>query len=203
MNGVARYETLFLRNYARSKLATDPIYGAVAERLRGTTGAIADVGCGIGLMAAVLRERGFAQPIVGIDHDAAKIEQARRAVPSASFEVGDAREDIPRAAAVLLLDVLHYFGDEEQSRILANAARADLVIIRDALRDGTWRYRATLIAEQFARGVRWTKGERLNFPTRERIAGAFPGFASEVTPMWGATPFNNYLFVFRNVSPRA
>ena len=197
MNGVARYETLFLRNYARSKLATDPIYAAVAERLRGTTGPIADVGCGIGLMAAVLREQGFAQPIVGIDHDAAKIEQARRAVPSASFEVGDAREAIPASSAVLLLDVLHYFDDDEQSRILANAAGAGLVIIRDALRDDSWRYRLTLMAEKFARGVRWTKGERLNFPTRQRIAGAFEGFASEIAPMWGATPFNNYLFVFR------
>jgi hypothetical protein len=49
----------------------------------------------------------------------------------------------------------------------------------------------------FARGVRWTKGERLNFPMRSRIVDAFAGFTAEITPMWGATPFNNYLFVFR------
>ena len=198
MNGTARYETPFLRSYARSKLATDPLYAAVAERLRGTSGAIADIGCGIGLMAAYLREEGFVQPIIGVDHDAAKIEQARRAVPSATFRVGDARDPIPSdVSCVLLLDVLHYFDDAEQSAILANAARAELVVIRDGLHDGSWRYRATKLGEMFARGIRWTKGERLNFPTRERIADAFAGFASEVSPMWGATPFNNYLFVFR------
>ena len=198
MNATARYETAFLRGYARSKLATDPLYAAVADRLRGTSGAIADIGCGIGLMAAYLREEGFAQPILGVDHDAAKIEQARRAVPSATFEVGDARDPIPASVTcVLLLDVLHYFGEAEQSAILAQAARAELVIIRDGLHDGSWRYRATKLAEMFARGIRWTKGERLNFPTRERITGAFGGFTAAVTPMWGATPFNNYLFVFR------
>ena len=36
------YDTLFLRNYARSKLATDPLYAAVAERLRGTSGTIVE-----------------------------------------------------------------------------------------------------------------------------------------------------------------
>jgi trans-aconitate methyltransferase len=197
VSGGAQYETRFLRNYARSKLATDPLYAAVAERLRGTTGTIADIGCGIGLMAAYLRNEGFLQPIIGVDHDEAKIAQARRAVPSAAFAVGDARDAIPNVSSVLLLDVLHYFDDEEQSRILADASRADLVIIRDALSDGTWRYRMTKLAEMFARGVRWTKAERLNFPTRERIVSAFDGFTSEITPMWGATPFNNYLFVFR------
>ena len=197
MSGAARYETRFLRSYAWSKLATDPLYAAVADRLRGASGTIADVGCGIGLMAAYLRAEGFAQPIIGVDHDASKIAQARRAVPSAAFVVGDARDAIPNVSSVLLLDVLHYFDDDEQSRILGNAARADVVIIRDALRDATWRYRATVIAEMFARGVRWTKAERLNFPTRERIVAAFDGFMSEITPMWGATPFNNYLFVFR------
>lgn len=197
MNGVAQYETRFLRTYARSKLATDPVYAAVAERLRGTTGTVVDIGCGIGLMAAYLRNEGFAQPIIGVDHDEAKIAQARRAVPSAAFVVGDARDAIPNVSSVLLLDVLHYFNDEEQSRILADAARADLVILRDALHDGTWRYRMTKLAEMFARGIRWTKAERLHFPTRERIMSAFDGFTAEITPMWGATPFNNYLFVFR------
>jgi len=193
----ARYDTRFLRNYARSKLATDPLYAAVTERLRGATGPIVDVGCGIGLMAGYLRAEGFEQSIVGIDHDAAKIAHARRAVPSATFEVGDARDPLPTASTVLILDVLHYFDDADQSRILANAARADLVIIRDALGDGTWRHRSTVAVERFARRVRWMKADVLNFPARERIVGAFDGFAGSIEPMWGATPFNNYLFVFR------
>ena len=193
----ARYQTLFLRNYARSKLATDPLYAAVADRLRGIDLPIIDVGCGIGLMAAYLRERGFALPITGIDHDAMKIAEAQRAISSARFEVRDARDFDAKGACVLLLDVLHYLTDDDQMRVLAGAARADIVIIRDAIRDATWRYRATLIAEAFAVGIRWTKAERLNFPPRERITNAFEGFSAGVTPMWGSTPFNNYLFVFK------
>jgi len=197
----ARYETLFLRFYARSKLATDPLYDAVACRLRGHPHPVVDVGCGIGLMAFHLREQGFAQPITGFDHDASKIAEASRAAyDGIRFTSGDARDAIPAGSSVLLLDVLHYFDAEEQSLILDNVARAvpagGVAIIRDAVRDGSWRYRATYAAELFARGVHWIRAERLHFPSRERIVGAFEGFDAEVTPLWGATPFNNYLFVF-------
>ena len=65
---------------------------------------------------------------------------------------------------------------------------------------GTWRYRATYAQETFARGVRWLKAKRLNFPRRETIVGAFSGFESEIFPLWGRTPFNNYLFVFKRAS---
>ena len=202
MSAIApRYETRFLRFYARSKLATDPLYDAVARRLRGHPHPVVDVGCGIGLMAFHLREHGFAPPITGIDHDAAKIAEASRAAyDGIRFTTGDARDEIPAGSSVLLLDVLHYFDAEEQSRILGNVARAvppgGVAIIRDAVRDGSWRYRATYAAELFARGIQWIRAERLHFPTRERIAGAFEAFDAEVTPLWGATPFNNYLFVF-------
>ena len=54
--------------------------------------------------------------------------------------------------------------------------------------------------ETFARGVRWLKAERLNFPRRETIVEAFRGFESEIVPLWGRTPFNNYLFVFKRAS---
>jgi len=197
----ARYDTLFLRWYARSKLATDPLYDAVAKRLRGHPYPVVDIGCGIGLMAFHLREHGFAQPIIGIDHDAMKIAEASRAAyDGIRVTTGDARDAIPAGSSVLLLDVLHYFDAVEQSRILENVARAvppgGVAIIRDAVRDGSWRYRATYAAELFARGIHWIRAERLDFPTRERIAGAFDGFDAEVTPLWGATPFNNYLFVF-------
>ena len=197
----SRFDTLFLRYYARSKLATDPVYEAVARRLRNHPHPIVDAGCGIGLMAFHLRDHGFSQPITGIDHDAAKIAQAQRAAyDGIRFETGDVRDGIPSGSSVLLLDVLHYFDDAEQSRILENVARAvpagGVAILRDAVRDASWRYRATYAAELFARGIRWIHAERLHFPTHERIAGAFEGFDAEVTPLWGATPFNNYLFVF-------
>jgi SAM-dependent methyltransferase len=197
----SRFDTIFLRTYARSKLATDPLYHAVARRLRGHPHPVVDVGCGIGLMAFHLREHGFLQPITGVDHDAAKIAQAQRAAyDGIRFVTGDARDAIPPGSSVLLLDVLHYFEEDEQQRILANIARAvppgGMAIIRDGVRDASWRYFASYIAELFARGIRWIRAERLHFSTVERIVGAFDGFEAEVMPLWGATPFNNYLFVF-------
>lgn len=197
----ARFDSTFLRSYARTKLATDPVFAAVAEKLRGHAHPVIDVGCGIGLMAFYLRASGFAQPIIGIDHDAAKIASAQRAsTDGMSFSTGDARQPLPYGCSVLLIDVLHYVTAEEQSCILRNAAAAappgGVVIIRDTIDDRSWRFRATYAMELFARGIRWIRAERLDFPTRERIANAFAGFEQEITPLWGATPFNSYLFAF-------
>lgn len=195
----AQFPTRWLRSYARTKLASDPVYAAVADRLPPLP--LLDLGCGIGLLALYLRTHGFAAPITGIDIDAKKIAAAPRlaAVQLRAADVRDPVDDF--LGSVTLLDVLHYFGDDDQQRILANVARClapgGVAIIRDALRDGTWRYRATYAAETFATSIGWLNGERLNFPTRETITRAFPGFAIESVPMWGRTPFNNYLFVVR------
>ena len=57
-----------------------------------------------------------------------------------------------RGGTVVLLDLLHYFTSDEQARILAAAAaHATTVIIRDAVRDGSWRYRMTYAQEMFSR----------------------------------------------------
>ncbi len=199
----ALFDSRFLRGYARAKLARDPVYAAVAERLPADL-PLLDIGCGVGLLALSLRQRGFTAPILGVDHDAKKIgaamKAAENAIRDARFIAGDAREPIAFQGSVALLDVLHYFSDEEQLRLLRNAAACvapgGVVIIRDAIRDGSWRYRATYIEETFARSIGWLRGERLNFPTRDSILSTFEGFRCEVVPMWGRTPFNNYLFVF-------
>ena len=192
----ALYPTPFLRMYVRWKIASDPAYEAVFDRARG---AIVDLGCGAGVLAAYLRARGYEAPITGIDHDARKIDVARRlGLRNGTFVTGRAAGSA--APTTVMLDVLHYLDDGERRALLAEAAQSEVVIIRDAVRDGSWRYRATYAQETFARAVRWLKAERLNFPTRESIADAFEGFQAEVVPLWGRTPFNNYLFVFRRAS---
>ena len=193
----ALYPTRFLRSYVRWKVASDPVYDAVYPSVRGP---ILDLGCGAGVLAAYLRARGCDAPVAGIDHDARKIAVARGlGLRDATFEIADAASFQVRET-VVMLDLLHYFDDAMQSALLARAARAEVVIIRDCVRDGSWRYRATYAQETFARGVRWLQAERLNFPRREAIAGAFAGFDSEIVPLWGRMPFNNYLFVFRRAS---
>lgn len=196
-----RYDTPFLRSYVRSKLRSDPVYGAVLPLLLDHPHPIVDLGCGVGLLPLLLRESGFTREIVGIDFDAKKISSAKKATRDVDFRVGDARDPLPPNHSVVMLDLLHYFTNDEQQTILANAAHAvppgGMIIIRDAIDDASWRYRATWLAESFARLVFWLKAERLNFPTRERLT--IPGFAIEARPLWGRTPFNNYLFVARRV----
>jgi SAM-dependent methyltransferase len=195
---VARYPTRFLRAYVRSKVRTDPVYAAVFERLRESDQPLLDVGCGIGILPLYLRERGFTAPIQGVDHDERKIAIARSVVPDAELRIGDARTAIDRGGTIVLLDLLHYFTSEEQAGILtAAAAQAAMVIIREAIRDGSWRYRVTYAQEMFSRLVRWLRAERLHFPTRDDVIRPFAGFDVEVVPLYGLTPFNNYLFVFR------
>jgi SAM-dependent methyltransferase len=201
----ARYPTRFLRSYARVKTATDPAYEAVFDVLRDSQEPLFDVGCGIGALAFYLRERGFRGPIVGIDHDRRKIEVARNAAgteENLSFGVADARTATVPRGNVVLLDLLHYFTDEEQSIILQTAAAtAQMVIIRDGIRDGTLRYHLTYAQEALSRAGGWLKADRLNFPTRQAIEQPFAGtFRAEVRRMFGRTPFNNYLFVFRRSS---
>jgi SAM-dependent methyltransferase len=194
----ACYPTPFLRAYVRSKIRLDPVYAAVFERVCTSNAPLLDVGCGIGILALYLRARGFTAPIRGIDHDQQKIAIAKSVVPDAAFEVGDARTLIDTGSTIVLLDLLHYFRGDEQARILgAAAATAATVIIRDAIRDGSWRYRLTYAQEMFARATRWLRAERLHFPTRDEVIGPFGSFGAEVVPLYGRTPFNNYLFVFR------
>jgi SAM-dependent methyltransferase len=194
----ARYPSAFLRWYVRAKVRIDPVYAAVFDRIRDSSDSLLDVGCGVGVLAAYLRARGFAAPIRGIDHDERKVTVATGVVQDATFEIGDARTAIATGGTVVLLDLLHYFRGGDQADILAAAAaNATTIIIRDAVRDGSWRYRLTYAQETFSRLVRWLRAERLHFLTRDEIMQPFAGFDAEVVPLYGKTPFNNYLFVFR------
>lgn len=195
------YRSRFLQGYARGKIARDPAYAAAFHALPDAP--VLDLGCGAGVLAFYLRERGFTAPILGIDHDVKKIAAARLAAAryaGLEFRTGDARAPMGFRGSTVMLDLLHYFAEAEQLDILRAAASRTppgaAVVIRDALRDGSWRYRATYAQESFSRVIGWLRAERLHFPTRALIESAFAGFTAEVTPLWGRTPFNNYLFVF-------
>lgn len=201
------FDSRFLYHYTRGKLASDPVYDAVIERLRGSSLPLLDIGCGAGIFAFYLRECGLSMPIHGIDHDAKKIAAANAIAPrydALTFAVADARAPLAHGGSVVMLDLLHYFDDATQRVLLGNAAACvppgGFLLIRDAIRDGSWRYRATYVQETFARAIRWLRAERLHFPSRETLVDSLPGFTHEALPMWGATPFNNYLFVFRRES---
>ena len=202
----ALYEGRGLQGYVRWKAAVDPAYGAVLEQLRGRSAPVIDLGCGIGLLAFYLREHGYDGPIVGVDFDQRKIDVARKAATQyrdIEFLSGDARDPLRQGHNVVILDILQYFDTASQQQILANAAAAvppgGVVILRQGIRDASWRHRFTLIVDTLARTFRWMKAEaeHLTFPTREEIENPFAAFDAEVRTLWGNMPYNNYLFVFR------
>lgn len=197
----SRYDGRWLQGYARWKVRTDRAYSAARDVLCERTRPLIDVGCGVGLLPLYLREHGHTAPILGIDFDERKIAAARKAAQgydAIEFRIGDAREAFPRNHDIVLLDILHYFDSASQQTILANAAQSgDVVVIRQGIRDGSWRHRLTAFVDGAARVLRWMKAERLNFPSRAEIENAFGDFDAEVRPLWGRMPYNSYLFVFR------
>ncbi|MFW6060259.1 MAG: class I SAM-dependent methyltransferase [Phycisphaeraceae bacterium] len=201
-----RYPTYYLRGYARGKLRSDPVYEAVRVRLDGSELPVLDIGCGIGLCALYLREHGFTAPITGIDPDASKITAAQRVAgddAGLAFEARDGAETLPVNGHVLILDVLHYFQPDVRRQVLERLASqipaGGWCIIRATPADGSWRFRCTQWEERFAHAIRWMRRPVVAFPRREEVVAPFEaaGFACEVRPLWGRTPFNSYLFAFR------
>ncbi len=185
---------------------------AAYELLRGSDQPILDIGCGLGLLAFYLRERGCRQPLLGLDVDGRKIRQgsvvAAAAYRNIDLRHQDVRGPLPVFSGnVVLLDVLHYLPLAKQTALLSHLAECvapgGLLVIRDCPRDNTPRFWMTWAAEKFAQAVSWNLNTSLHFPSRERIAESFRGneFVSESRPLWGATPFNNQLFIFRRRSP--
>lgn len=200
------YSSRFFRQYARLKLRSDPVYAAVYLRLRESPLPILDIGCGLGLLAFDLVSRGIESPILGIDADSRKVDAARGVAigrtGQVTFMTGDARSPAEFHGNVVLLDVLHYFEEVEQRELLTRVAGfvppGGLLIVRECIRDESWRFRITRIEETFARAIGWLAVSKLRFPSLETITGPLgeKGFRCEIEPMWGRTPFNNYLLVF-------
>lgn len=201
-----RYRLYPHRSYARGKLRWDPVFATAASLFAESKHALLDIGCGLGLLGQYLRERGFRAPYRGLDLDAKKIDAARAAADAdldLQFATGSATAMPAFRGNVALVDLLHYLPADLQRRTLADAAErvaADgVLMIRSVLRDRSWRFRTTLLEERLARMIGWMRYPTGHFPRREDIEAPLRsmGFTTEVSPLWGRTPFNSYLFVAR------
>ena len=198
--------------YARSKLRSDPLYPGVVDALRGSDAPLLDLGCGIGLLAHALRAAGLALPYHGVDNDAAKIAQARRAagnaaLPGVDFAVHDLAGGLPaHRGSVALLDVLQFVPLQAQDAIL-DAAIAMLVpgarlVIRTCLDDGSRRARTTRSIDTLSRVLRWMNAGPEHYPEVDAMQAKFAaaGLQAEFTPLYGNTPFNNWRVVATSAS---
>ncbi len=204
----SQFPQRWLRGYVGSKLRRDPIYQTAYELFSGSDRPILDVGCGVGLLAFYLRERGCAQPILGLDADPRKVRQgiriARRQYDDVELYCQDVQESLPDFSGdVVLFDILHYMAPSQQNALLSNlesrVAPNGMLVVRDCPQDKGKRFRVTWAAEKFAQIISWNLRRSLHFPTREQIVEAISEteFDHEIRSLWGESPFNNYLFVFR------
>lgn len=199
----------WLRHYARSKLRNDPVFAAAYELLGRSNNALLDLGCGVGLLPFYLRERGVTQPIIGIDIDARKVARAREtaqagAYSDLSFVEQNAAATLSRFDGdVAVFDLLHYLSPARQTTLLrelaASVAAGGVLLLRDCPQTRSLRFWMTYAGELFAQTISWNWNAALHFPTAESIEAAFGdgSFTRETQPAWGATPFNNQLFIFR------
>lgn len=201
--------------YSLSKLALDPLYDSVPAAFADNRAPILDLGCGIGLLLHCLRASGSQTPYVGIDTDAAKIEAARAASKrgghsGAEFDVCDLSVRFPKhEGSVALLDVLQYLPPDAQEPLISRAAqcvsRDGRLVIRTGLADGSWRSALTRATDRFGHWIGWMKTSFKAQPSAADLTAILRrhGLQADFTPLWGRTPFNNWLVVARRSASAA
>jgi len=135
------------RLFVRARLASAPLARLAAEA-RGPR--VLEVGCGHGLLCALVADAWPDAEVVGVDVDARKIAWARASVgrlPRARFELGPAQGLLPAEAgrfdSVLVADVLYLLPLAEQRALLATCRRllrpGGRLVLKEAEDDRGWR----------------------------------------------------------------
>jgi SAM-dependent methyltransferase len=214
--------------FARGKLRNDPVYrAAVYEELLGDVvpanapasdhpTVLVDVGCGQGLMLALLsevrhdvRNGRWSGPAPRVFDRMVGIETRARVAGYARVALGDEAEiltldarsaRLPAADVVLLFDVLHLMPAADQDSLLASLVSAlrpgGVLIIRDADAAAGWRF-AVVRAGNWLKAMavgQWRQS--FHFRTTEQWTACFAqlGLKAEARQMGRGTPFGNVLF---------
>lgn len=207
LDAAARYPARdrFARHYAYGKLTRDPAFEHILGASLVTPGMrLVDLGCGQGVLAALLAAGKIDVRFTGIDFMARDIERARHACPDARFIAGDIRTTgFGAADAVVILDVLHYIDYEAQAEVLqrvrAALERGGVLLLRVADESPSLRFRITVAIDRLVMRARGYPLARLYCKplaqwTRELEA---LGFSVAAMPMSAGTPFANVLLVAR------
>lgn len=207
-------------HFARGKLRHDPVYFFLLRRgLLPDRGRLLDVGCGRGLLLALLRAAraghragtwppGWPAPpleldLAGIDRRVDHVRIARAALGGdARLEARDLRDfDFPPSAAIVLLDVLLYLSEDEQQRALGKAAAAlesgGVLLLREADAGAGVTYGLSQLSERLLEALRGRPFARLRYRRAAEWVGLLESLGLTVTmePMSEGTPFANVLFV--------
>jgi len=198
----------------RGKLRHDPVYLELITRpWLPAIGTLVDLGCGRGILLALLRTASQEQlrsirpadcaeaptlELYGIDGRVRAVETARRA--GLPVTLGDlVTAEVPSCSCAVLLDVLHYLGPEQQDSLLRRIAEAlepgGWLLIRDADATPSPGFWWTATAERLCSIMRGQPLARFTYRTRDQWVTALTtlGFEVETVPMSRGTPFRNVL----------
>jgi len=233
-HAAARYRAAGRSSYyfARGKLGGDPVFAVLLREGRIKDGArIVDVGCGLGILAALLMAASehyettpsdwpstWTPPprrwtLRGFDLRSNAIVAGQRALADVrdrvTLSVDDVRQImLPECDTVVMLDVLHYIDPAAQTRLLTNAhavlAPAGTLLLRvgDAARN--WRFRFTSAVDWWVSLARQKSWPRFYCRPLAEWTSLLDGIGYSVVaqPMSQGTPFANVLLIATKRTPR-
>jgi uncharacterized protein (DUF2062 family)/2-polyprenyl-3-methyl-5-hydroxy-6-metoxy-1,4-benzoquinol methylase len=213
-----RYATTSITawEFARGKLRGDPVYRDVL--LGGWLpygGRLLDIGCGQGLMLALLAEAQRVdgllhfERLVGVELRSHRARLARAALGSdAEILETDARNISPGTCRVVLLfDVLHMMPRPDQDALLASAVSAlepgGMIVVREADASAGWRFNAVRFGNRVTALASGAWHQTFAFRTLDEWRACFSrhGLEIEGAPAGAGTPFANHLFRLRATGP--
>lgn len=219
-----RYRTsgVFQCEFVRGKLLHDPLYFALLHAdLLPRRGRLIDLGCGRGILLALLRTAANfynsddwephapAPPLelalTGVDIRPAHVAVAQAALDdNAKIEIGDLSIYQPEPCEVAtLFDALHYLARPEQYGLIERIAHAlrpgGLLLIREADAAAGMRHFATRCSERLSAIGRGHARQRHHYRSLQDWTALLEGlgFAVAARPMANGTPFSNVLIEAR------
>lgn len=189
--------------YTRIKTRLEDDF-TVYEALVPKRGTVVDIGCGYGYLSHILAWTSADRRVIGIDHDAEKINVAQQTptrTPNLAFEVRDLRTaEVPEADAYVMIDVLHYFTEKDQRAILLKCLGrlrpGGLLLVRDADAGLSDRHRRTWWTEFFSTrlGFNKTNANPLCFVSRDFILATAKEAGAQVEVIDNTSFTSNILF---------
>jgi SAM-dependent methyltransferase len=173
------------------------------------TGRVLDLGCGHGFLAHYLLAEGAGRDVHGVDVDAAKVAEARRAAaraaPAPTFDaVADGWQPAPgdRWDAIVIVDVLYLLGRDAGLALLAASARAvapgGRLVVKEIDTHPRWKHRLAIAQELAAtRLAKVTAGRTVAFLEPAAMTGtmADAGLAVRERPIGRGYPHPHLLLV--------
>lgn len=201
----ARYEiaSVTAKHFAYGKMTGDPVYAQVLrDGLMPPSGAVLDIGCGQGLMLALLVEAGRDGRLIGIETRPRMAYLARVALGAkADVLEADARQvEFDRSSTAILFDVLQMMPPPEQeallTRIVASLEPGGVILVREADASAGWRYQMVRVSNHLKARVIGSGEWSRYYRPREQWLECFDrvGLITEVCATPSRNPLGNVLF---------